>query len=128
MFFIMGIDPRQKELSYNEMMICDSCGSYGRYRVWVSYMCFSLFFIPLIKWGREYFVQTTCCETKYKLDPDIGRQIANGANVQIRPEHLTLISKGKAHTYTGQYEITCPHCGYHTTEDFQYCPKCGRPF
>ena len=128
MFFIMGIDPRQKELNYNEMIICDACGSYGRYRVWVSYMCFSLFFIPLIKWGREYYVQSTCCSTTYKLDPEIGKMIANGDDIKIRPEHLTKISSGKAHTYTGQHEKNCPYCGYTTSEDFQYCPKCGRPF
>ena len=128
MFFIMGVDPRQKELNYNEMIICDSCGSYGRYRVWVSYMCFSLFFIPLIKWGREYYVQSTCCGTTYKLNSAIGKMIADGEDVKICSEHLTKIASGKTHTYTGQYEKSCPHCGYTTSEDFQYCPKCGRPF
>ena len=123
MFFIMGIDPRKKLLTYNKVFICDHCGQYGRYEVWLSYMCFSLFFIPLIKWNKHFYVRTTCCGTTYELDPAIGRAIANGSEVEIRPEHLMKI-QGQSY----QRGKTCSRCGFTTNEDFPYCPNCGNKF
>lgn len=37
MFFIAGVSPRRKELDYNKLEICDVCGSYGRYEVFLEY-------------------------------------------------------------------------------------------
>jgi predicted amidophosphoribosyltransferase len=125
MFFIMGVSPRERMLSYNgELIICPECGKYGRYEVFMTCMCLSLFFIPTFKWGKQYFVKSNCCGTVYQLDQEIGNAIAKGNDVQIRPEHLTKISNGNA-GYGD--EKTCGYCGYKTDEDFQYCPKCGRP-
>ena len=46
MFFIMGMSPREKQISYNgELMICPECGKYGRYEVFMTCMCFSMFFM-----------------------------------------------------------------------------------
>lgn len=121
MFFIMGINQGRKEFSYNQMVICSHCGSYGRYQVFMTYMYLSLFFIPCFKWNKKYYVQSTCCHTVYELDPEIGRQIARGENVEILPQHLTLVQPG----YRGAFR-KCSYCGYETQEEFAYCPKCGR--
>lgn len=123
MFFMMGITQGRKDFDYNQMIICNHCGSYGRYRVFMTYMCLSLFFIPCFKWNKQYFVQSTCCNTVYALDPEIGRAIARGENVEIRPEHLTEVQAGSRSTYK-----RCSNCGFETQEDFEYCPKCGRRF
>ena len=85
--------------------------------------CLSLFFIPCFKWNKQYFVQSTCCNTVYALDPEIGRAIARGENVEIRPEHLTEVQAGYRSTFK-----RCSNCGFETQEDFEYCPKCGRRF
>ena len=29
MFFIMGVTQGRKDFDYNQMMVCDRCGSYG---------------------------------------------------------------------------------------------------
>lgn len=126
MFFIMGVGPKQKQLTYNELFVCDSCGKYGRYEVFLTYMCFSFFFIPLIKWNKKYFVRTNCCGTVYELDPEIGGAIARGKQVEIQPEHLQKIRGQSIAQYDGMKK--CPDCGYETTENFQFCPKCGRQF
>ena len=78
MFFMMGITQGRKDFDYNQMIICNHCGSYGSYRVFMTYMCLSLFFIPCFKWNKQYFVQNTCCNTVYALDPEIGRAVAWG--------------------------------------------------
>ena len=124
MFFIMGIDPRHKQLQYNNsVFICDRCGQYGRYEVFMTYMCFSLFFIPIFKWNKQYFVRTTCCNAQYELDTNIGLAIARGNDVEIRPEHLRMMGGSAQSNYK-----RCSQCGFSTTEDFRYCPSCGKEF
>lgn len=123
MFFIMGINQGRKDFAYDRMVVCDRCGSYGRYQVFMTYLCFSFFFLPIFKWNKEYYVQTTCCGTVYALDPQVGRRIAAGEDVEILPQHLSVVQTGNR----GRYR-RCSQCGYETWEDFEYCPKCGRRF
>ena len=52
-----------------------------------------MYFIPCIKWNKHYYVRTSCCNTMYDLDPELGKAIARGEHVLIRPEHLQRISK-----------------------------------
>jgi len=44
MFFICGINQEQKDLGSFGPYICGACGSYGRYQVYITYMCLSLVF------------------------------------------------------------------------------------
>ena len=82
MFFIGGITQGTKELVYNAAaMICGRCGGYGRYQVFMTYMCLSFFFIPIFKWGRKYYVLVKRCsncgyETKENFDycPKCGKR------------------------------------------------------
>lgn len=85
MFFICGINQEQKDLGSFGPYICGACGSYGRYQVYITYMCLSLFFIPIFKWSKKYYVQTTCCQSLYELDPEIGKRIQRGEPADIRP-------------------------------------------
>ncbi|MDO5146052.1 MAG: zinc ribbon domain-containing protein [Eubacteriales bacterium] len=121
MFFMIGITQGTKDFDYRQMVICNHCGAYGNYRVFMTYMCLSLFFIPCFKWNRQYYVQSSCCNTIYSLDADVGRAIARGEDVEIRPEHLTQVQAGH-----GSRSKKCSGCGYETHEEFDYCPKCGR--
>lgn len=132
MFFIMGINTGRKDLSFNQTMICSICGRYGSYSVYMTYTVLSLFFIPVFKWGRKYYVKTSCCHRTYQLDPEIGRRIARGESVEIRPEDL--IGMGSSGSYltnntAGNISVrkTCAACGFTTEEDYDYCPKCGHP-
>lgn len=135
MIFIGGVSQGQKQLDYHgQVVICGGCGAYGRYQVIMTYMYFSFFFIPLFKWGRRYYVQMSCCGTVYELNPEKGSAIAKGMDVEILKEDLTLIQKGGGNPYTssGGYGdnqgMECPHCGYHIdNDDFDFCPKCGKP-
>ncbi len=120
---MMGITQGRKDFDYNRMIICSHCGSYGRYQVFMTYMCLSLFFIPCFKWNKQYFVQSTCCNTVYILDPEVGRRIAGGEDTEILPQHLTEVRPG----YRSGVK-KCSNCGYETQEDFEFCPKCGKRF
>lgn len=123
MFFIMGITQGRKDFIFNQMVICSHCGSYGRYHVYMTYMCLSLFFLPVFKWNKQYYVQMSCCHTLYALDPVIGKRIDRGEDIEILPEHLTEVQTG----WRSRYK-RCGNCGFETQEDYEYCPKCGRKF
>lgn len=119
MFFMMGVTNGRKELSSDQLVVCDNCGSYGRYRVFMTYMVLSLFLIPVFKWSRRYYVQMSCCGTVYELDPEVGSRIARGEKIEISKSDLVgCVERGRR-------EKRCPECGYTTTEDFEFCPKCG---
>lgn len=123
MFFMIGITQGKKDFEYDRLVICGHCGSYGRYQVFMTYMCLSLFFIPCFKWSRQYYVKTTCCDTVYALDPDVGKRIARGEDAEILPRNLTQVRAG----YKSRIK-RCEHCGFETREDFEFCPRCGKRF
>lgn len=116
----MGINDGQKELNYDSggMNICISCGAYSRYTVFMTYMCLSLFFIPTFKWGKKYYVKASCCGSVFELSEEKGKAIARGDDVRITDADLTIVRQ-----YNQQKR--CRNCGYETTEDFDFCPKCG---
>ena len=124
MFFMMGITDGRKDLNFLQTIICNICGRYGRYNVFMTYTVLSLFFIPCFKWNKHYYVQTSCCGTVYELNPEIGKAIARGEQVEIQLEHLSRVNQG-GYRYNRKH---CFRCGYETSEDFEYCPKCGSRF
>lgn len=119
MFFICGISNREKKLDFFQNMICPKCESFGRMEVYVSYMYFSLFFIPLFKWNKKYYVKNTCCNSIYSLSESIGSKISKGHDVTINNNDLELLSDIYPNVNI------CNHCGYTWQSDFEYCPKCG---
>jgi len=127
MFFMMGIMPGRRELEHDQLIVCSRCGRYGRYMVYVTYNVLSLFFIPVFKWGRQYYAQARCCGATYRIDPEVGRQIERGEKVELRQEDLEYMGGGQAGYGDAGYR-RCENCGYTTAEDFEYCPKCGRHF
>ena len=122
MLFIMGITNGRRDFDHNQVMTCSICGAYGSFRVFMTYTVLSLFFVPTLKWGKRYYVETTCCNSVYELDPDVGRRIAKGEIVEIRQEDLTRVMG------QGYAVKRCRNCGYTTDEDFEFCPKCGSRF
>ena len=72
--------------------------------MFMTYTVLSLFFIPTIKWNKHYYVQTSCCGTVYELDPEIGKAIARGEEVEIQKDHLTRVMNGRG--FTAGYQIT----------------------
>lgn len=126
MFFICGISQGRKLFDYSKTVICGLCGGYGRYQAFMTYSYFSIFFIPIIKWDRRYYVQMSCCNTIYELNADKGKKLSRKESIEITEQDLTIIETGRR---TSQWnQRSCANCGYATSEDFEYCPKCGQRF
>lgn len=43
MFFILGITDGRKDFEFTQTMICNICGKYGRYQVFMTYTVFRFF-------------------------------------------------------------------------------------
>lgn len=121
MFLIMGVSPGEKQLDFRQTIICDHCGSYGRLEVVVTFMAFSLLFIPLFRWRKRYFVITTCCHGRSEIGKELGRAIAKGEVQSIDPATIRFTNEVNKLKH-------CQSCGFHTEQDFRFCPKCGSPF
>ena len=149
MFFMIGVSEGSKEFDHTQNVICPNCGRYGRDIVFMTYTVLSLFFIPCFKWNKQYFVRMSCCGKIYRLDPEVGKRIAKGEEVEILPSDLEAVDLGWQGTYSGWNDggsqnsdgfqddsisrranwngasKTCSNCGYQADADFDYCPKCG---
>lgn len=123
MFFIAGVYPKRQELDYCEPIMCDCCSKYGRYEAFMEYNVFSLFFIPLIKFSKKFYVRTTCCESIYLIinkEKALMLEKGQGSSVFLKQEDMQLIIKGVA---CG--DGICSNCGYHVNNEHKYCPNCG---
>lgn len=123
MFLAIGINEKREEIDFSQVMICDVCGEYGRYQMFMTCMVLYLFFVPVFRWNVHYYVESSCCRTLYELNKETAKAILAHEITEIRSEDLTLLSKGRNSTYK-----KCRCCGYETIEDFEYCPKCGSRF
>ena len=123
MFFIAGINTRQKNIPYTKFLYLQLCHQDTSLEVFMTYTVFTLFFIPIFKWNKKYYVRTYCDQSLYALDPEVGKRLNSGQDVTITMSDLTLINQGRAYT-----KKICRYCGYQAEEDFEYCPKCGRRF
>ncbi|RKM54274.1 zinc ribbon domain-containing protein [Butyrivibrio sp. X503] len=141
MFIVWGTQTKKKSYASIGPVICPSCGSYGRYNIFKTYTVLTFFFfIPTFRWGTQFYAQSTCCGALYALDKEIGKTVASGVPVEIKPEHLSLIRAG----YVQQAQPAqpaqpvqivkdvemkkCSQCGTETSSDAMFCPSCGTKF
>lgn len=121
MILFFDINHFQKLLEYNQTITCNVCGHFGRYEVYLVGNRFRLFFIPIITFGKHYIAKTTCCDTFYKLKPEIGKAIEKGHSVTISEDDLTLYQAG-----SNQETSRCNNCGHLHEIGANFCPNCGQ--
>lgn len=119
MFFVFGISSKEKEIDFSQTFICESCGAYGRLDAFMTYTYFSLFFIPIFKWNKKYYLRSSCCGSLYTIDNEIGKLIETGKIDKLDESDLKIINSNFNKI---KY---CHNCNYKIESDFEYCPKCG---
>ena len=102
--------------------ICKHCGHMCRLAVFMTYSYFSLFFIPFFKWGKQYYVRSSCCGATYAISPEMGKAISKGGLDVLSHEELTYIVGSAA-----SVDAYCGHCGAPKNGN-AYCAKCGAKF
>ena len=122
MFFVFGINNQFKELNINQNIFCNVCGNYGHYKAFVTYMVFSIFFIPIIKWNKKYYLQTSCCDTVYEINKDTGKKLELEKDISIYEEDIIDVK----HYGSINHKKICSNCQNQIEHDFLYCPICGK--
>ena len=116
MFFvgIFGVQNKSKIIKEFDSVICPNCGRWTRAELIEEYTYFHMFFIPLFKWGKKYYVRLRCCGALYEAAPEYASDLKTAANIDF--EKLSKI---------GPAVNTCPHCGNPVDPGFSFCPRCG---
>ncbi|HHX01360.1 MAG TPA: zinc ribbon domain-containing protein [Firmicutes bacterium] len=119
MFFIgiFGIQNKNEQIGTESAVICPVCERYGRFEIVKSYYYFHIFFIPVWRWNKRYYIQTHCCKRICELDQETGSKIEAGHSIVIEKEHI--------HRSEQPTISVCPSCSTQVDPSFHYCPYCG---
>jgi len=118
MFLIFGIINGTNDLGAHKCRLFACCGcSEVMALVTCTYQQFSLFFIPLFRFGKQYFVSCPNCGTVYEIRNDEGKRMEKDFSAEISPDMLTIVH--------GATKKTCPSCKCAVDTKCRYCPNCG---
>lgn len=117
MFFIgiMGIGNKEKVITELPGITCKACESYGRYTVLKRYNYFHIFFLPVWKWGNQYYVLERECNTVFGLKEEAGLELEKGSRKEIFSDELIELYDTRK----------CKQCGQVLENNYIYCPHCG---
>ena len=118
MFFILGISNGEKKIKFDQLEVCKQCGRYGHIEIYMRYMYFMFFFLPIFKWNKRYYAKMSCCDSMCELSKEVGEEISKGNLTHLSMEEFIF------HSQAGSMKC-CFHCGFATRDGYQYCPKCG---
>ena len=74
---------KTKQLDFTQNIDCPNCNRPGSLKVLKSFRQFSINFIPIFKYKKQWYAETTCCGKKYILSEEIGKQIENGEKTKL---------------------------------------------
>ncbi|MDO5037934.1 MAG: zinc-ribbon domain-containing protein [Tissierellia bacterium] len=122
MIFLASYTTEEKDIPLDQdLVIHDSCGQYGRYQPFYMANTLRLFFIPLGRFNKRFFVRMTCCGEIYGLKEEVGLALLRGKKSSIRPQDLVDINN-----YAGSGLKKCPSCGILVESADFYCKNCGQ--
>ncbi|HWQ74560.1 MAG TPA: zinc ribbon domain-containing protein [Syntrophomonas sp.] len=121
MFFvgIFGIEQGKQQIGVYNNTVCPVCHALTSFKIYKSYSCFHVFFIPTFKWDVKYFIKSACCSHISALDPAIGQQYEAGRHPEIEKEHLQPVNLPYGYK-------TCAICGTSVDPRYHFCPNCGQ--
>ena len=146
MFLMIGVNDGQTALYYEKLVYFTHLGRAVNVTVFVTFTQLLLFFIPTFKWNKHYYVQLPNGEV-FELNAEVGRAVERGRDVDITEKDCFQSSTANYYAQggfggsikdfffgdsqdnasNGSAVRYCSHCGYPIVDDFDYCPKCGKP-
>lgn len=119
MFFFFAITSSTDELGMRRCNYFPCCGVTGSMAaVTCVSQRFILFFIPLFRFGKRYFLSCPGCGTVYEISKDEGRRLEQDPSAEIDPSKIFRM--------VGQTIKYCPGCGADIRPGSRYCSRCGR--
>ena len=80
---IYGRKTKTQKLDFFQTIECPECKRAGSWRAFKSFKQFTINFIPLFKYSKKYYIETTCCGKRYEILPELGKQIENKEKTEI---------------------------------------------
>jgi hypothetical protein len=66
-FFVVGFGTKQQELGPGEVRACLRCGNTSQWTRFRQFRQFTLFFVPVARWGRRQFEVCDICGNAVEL-------------------------------------------------------------
>ena len=118
MFLIFGITNGANDLGVRKCGFFSCCASHEvMAAVTCTFQQFTLFFIPLFRFGKRYFVSCPNCGTVYEVRKDEGQRLERDYAAEINPDTLFIVQ--------GASKKICPNCKSSVAPNCRYCPNCG---
>ncbi len=120
MLLLFGTGEDTDDLYLDQKITCPVCGKKAELRAYCTYKAFRLFFLPVWRWDKRYFVQTSCCGAACPIPEKLGEAVDGGAQLDWKKLPLR-----------GQRAVrlrVCGRCGFETSQPFAFCPMCGAAF
>jgi len=118
MFLIFGFTNGVSNIGLRKCSFFSCCGNSGvTTGVTCTFQQFTLFFIPIFRFSKRYFITCPNCGTVYELTKDEGRRIVRDVTAEINPDNLFIVQAAN--------KKTCPNCKCSVDPRSRYCPNCG---
>lgn len=121
MFFIFGIENKEKVIKTIRNIICKGCGQMSSYELLFTYNFLHLFFIPIFKWNKKYYLRARCCNSIFEISKVTFDKINDQQGEEININDYELKEKYNPNNGT----VICSSCGRRVDSSFEYCPYCG---
>jgi hypothetical protein len=127
MFFIgiFGVLSKEQEIADLKDLPCRFCDGYHGGSVIKSYSYFHVFFIPVHKWNIKYYVICKGCSSIYEISPEKGKLLETGQTNEVDHWDLKVFKEQSSESTNGGVK-KCTHCGETISDEFIYCPRCGK--
>jgi len=117
MFFFFSIFSDEKRLDFYHRGLCPICSNTDEFYIVMTYSCFSLFFIPIFKFNKRYFLKSANCASVCEISKEYANRLIEKEDT-LDPFKIPFFTNYRKEKY-------CENCGFKTSEDYVYCPKCS---
>ena len=121
MFLLFFVDKKQFNIPFEQGEIFHNhCGKYGRMQLFYIANVFRLFFIPLFKYHKRYFVRMSCCGEVYEVEAKLAKKVKRRKKLSLALDELIDLND-----YRQLGQKVCSSCGYIIKEKDKFCSQCG---
>jgi uncharacterized C2H2 Zn-finger protein len=118
MFLAMGITSGAADLRVRKCSFFPCCGQNSTMAALTcTFEQVTLFFIPLFRFNKRYFISCTKCGSVYELEKDEGRR--------LEKDYYAEVNRDKIYAFRGSTAKICPNCRCTVDPNARYCPNCG---
>ena len=85
---LYGRKTKTQQLNFQQHIDCPNCNRAGSLKAFKSFRQFTINFIPIFKYKKQWYLETTCCGKKYMLTEEVGAQVENGIKTEFSLDDL----------------------------------------